>query len=165
MFKKLFQHKKKDNAPKQENGRETDYMPGSEPLTAAAPEQTTPTPEQTTSDSEQPKPASGQSKPASEQPMPEQKLPHVKPTLRDRWNAALACVCPRLDRYLIWKFLSTYFFLIVIIITIAVLFDYNEKIDKLSASHAPWKKIIFDYYLNFVPYFSNLFSPPRCLWE
>ena len=33
----------------------------------------------------------------------------------------------RIDRYIIGKFLSTYFFLILIIITIAIIFDYNEK--------------------------------------
>ncbi len=65
----------------------------------------------------------------------------------------------RIDRYIIYKFLSTYIFLIVIIVTIAVIFDVNEKIDKLTKSHAPLQKIIFDYYVNFVPYFANLFSP------
>ena len=57
------------------------------------------------------------------------------------------------------KFLSTYFFLILIIITIAIVFDINEKIDKITASHAPMSLILGDYYLNFVPYFANLFSP------
>ena len=65
----------------------------------------------------------------------------------------------RIDRYIIYKFLSTYIFLITIIVVIAVIFDFNEKIDKITQSHAPVQKIIFDYYLNFVPYFANLFSP------
>ena len=65
----------------------------------------------------------------------------------------------RIDRYIIYKFLSTYIFLITIIVVIAVIFDYNEKIDKLTFSHAPMQKIIFDYYVNFIPYFANLFSP------
>lgn len=65
----------------------------------------------------------------------------------------------RLDRYIIYKFLSTYIFLITIIMVIAVIFDFNEKIDKLSQSQASVQKIIFDYYINFVPYFANLFSP------
>ena len=65
----------------------------------------------------------------------------------------------RIDRYIIYKFLSTYIFLITIIVVIAVIFDYNEKIDKLTQSHAPFQKIVFDYYVNFVPYFANLFSP------
>jgi len=65
----------------------------------------------------------------------------------------------RIDRYIIGKFLSTYFFLIVIIITIAIIFDYNEKIDKFTQSGVSFQKIIFDFYFNFIPYFINLFSP------
>jgi lipopolysaccharide export system permease protein len=65
----------------------------------------------------------------------------------------------RLDRYLIAKFLGTYFFSIILIISIAIVFDYNENIDKFTTNNAPLKGIVFDYYLNFVPYFSNLFSP------
>lgn len=65
----------------------------------------------------------------------------------------------RLDRYIIYKFLSTYIFLITIIVIIAVVFDFNENIDKLTQSHASFQKIVFDYYLNFIPYFANLFSP------
>jgi lipopolysaccharide export system permease protein len=30
---------------------------------------------------------------------------------------------------------------------------------KFATNHAPWRAIVFDYYANFVPYFSNLFSP------
>ena len=65
----------------------------------------------------------------------------------------------RIDRYIIKKFLSTYIFLIAIVILIAIIFDYNEKIDKFTQSHVSFERIIFDYYLNFIPYFSNLFSP------
>ena len=65
----------------------------------------------------------------------------------------------RLDRYIIFKFLTTYVFLIAIIITIAIIFDFNEKIDKFTKSHAFVEKVVVDYYLNFIPYFSNLFSP------
>ena len=63
----------------------------------------------------------------------------------------------RLDWYIIKKFLGTYFFSIILIIVIAVVFDFNEHIDKLSK--ASTQEIIFQYYLNFVPYFANLFSP------
>ena len=65
----------------------------------------------------------------------------------------------RLDAYIIAKFLGTYFFAIVLIISIAVVFDFNEKQDKFMAHDAPWSAILFDYYLNFIPYFANLFSP------
>lgn len=65
----------------------------------------------------------------------------------------------RLDRYIIVKFLGTYFFSIALIISIAVVFDFNENIDKFLQNKAPAHAIIFDYYMNFIPYFSNLFSP------
>ncbi len=65
----------------------------------------------------------------------------------------------RLDWYIIKKFLGTYVFAIALIISIAVVFDFNEKQDKFMSHDAPWSAIIFDYYLNFIPYFANLFSP------
>ena len=65
----------------------------------------------------------------------------------------------RLDWYIIKKFLTTYFFLIVIVISIAVIFDFNERIDKLIACPATWQQICFEFYLNWIPYFANLFSP------
>lgn len=65
----------------------------------------------------------------------------------------------RLDRYIIAKFIGTYIFSIVLIISISIVFDYNENMAKFAASHAPWRAIIYDYYANFVPYFANLFSP------
>lgn len=65
----------------------------------------------------------------------------------------------RIDRYIITKFLSTYVFLIMIILLIVIIFDFNEKIDKFTQSHATVRQILLDYYLNFIPYFSNLFSP------
>jgi lipopolysaccharide export system permease protein len=42
--------------------------------------------------------------------------------------------------------------------SIAVVFDTAEKIDDFVESHAPLKAIIFDYYLNFIPYFAILYS-------
>ena len=82
-------------------------------------------------------------------------------SLKDRFRRLWPCkpLIGRLDRYIIYKFLSTYIFLIAIIIVIAVIFDFNEKIDKFSQSHLPLQKIILDFYVNFIPYFANLFSP------
>ena len=65
----------------------------------------------------------------------------------------------KIDWYIIKKFLGTYFFAIALIISIAVVFDANENIDKFINNKAPLKAIVFDYYMNFIPYFSNLFSP------
>ncbi|MCR5395271.1 MAG: LptF/LptG family permease [Bacteroidales bacterium] len=64
----------------------------------------------------------------------------------------------KLDWYIIKKFLGTYFFTIALILAIVIVIDYNDKMDKFSANEAPtWE--IFKYYLNYIPYFANLFSP------
>ncbi len=65
----------------------------------------------------------------------------------------------KLDWYIIKQFLGTYIFAIILIISISVVFDINEKIDKFLKPEVQLKEIIFDYYLNFIPYFANLFSP------
>jgi len=64
----------------------------------------------------------------------------------------------KIDFYIIKKFLGTYFFAIVIIISIAVVFDIAEKVEDFIEKEATLKAIIFDYYVNFIPYFANLFS-------
>lgn len=63
----------------------------------------------------------------------------------------------RLDRYIIAKYLGTYFFSIALIISIAVVFDINEHIDKYIAKKVPATEIV-NYYINFIPYYANLFS-------
>lgn len=63
-----------------------------------------------------------------------------------------------LDLYVIQKFLGTFFLSIVLILSIAVIFDLSEKIDDFIESGAGLHEIVFDYYLNFIPYFAVLFS-------
>lgn len=65
----------------------------------------------------------------------------------------------RLDRYIIQKFLGTFFFSIVLILSIAIVFDLTEKMDTFYDSQVPLREIIFDYYFPFVPYYMNMFSP------
>lgn len=62
-----------------------------------------------------------------------------------------------IDRYIIRKFLGTYVFAIVLLLAIVVMFDINEKLDAFLK--APLDKTLFDYFLNFLPYFANQFSP------
>lgn len=62
-----------------------------------------------------------------------------------------------LDRYIIRKFLGTYVFSLALILAITVMFDINEKFDAFQK--APLNEIVFDYFLNFLPYFANQFSP------
>jgi lipopolysaccharide export system permease protein len=63
-----------------------------------------------------------------------------------------------LDIYVIRKFLGTFLLSIALILAIVVIFDLSEKIDDFLESGAKLKVILFDYYLNFIPYFAVLFS-------
>lgn len=65
----------------------------------------------------------------------------------------------KIDTYIIGKFLGTFFYSIVLIISISIIFDLTEKLDEFMDNNAPMKAIIFDYYLNFIPYYVNMFTP------
>lgn len=65
----------------------------------------------------------------------------------------------KLDLYIFKSFLFTFLISLVLIIGIVIIFDISEKIDDFVKNEAPLKAIIFDYYLNFIPYFINMFSP------
>lgn len=76
------------------------------------------------------------------------------------FGAALSSLKIRIiDRYIMRKFLGTFFFCLILILVIAVVFDFAEKIDNFMEREAPWQAVVFDYYLNFIPYFGTLFSP------
>ncbi len=62
-----------------------------------------------------------------------------------------------LDRYIIKKFLSTFFFAIILIISLAIVIDLTEKMDDFIEKQPPLKSILFEYYLNFIPFYTNLF--------
>jgi len=62
-----------------------------------------------------------------------------------------------LDRYIIRKFLGTYLFAIALLLAIVIMFDINEKFDAFLK--APFKATVVDYFINFLPYFANQFSP------
>jgi len=64
-----------------------------------------------------------------------------------------------IDKYIIRKFLGTFFFSLTLIILIVVVFDISEKLEDFIDKKAPLSAIIFDYYCNFIPYIVNLFSP------
>lgn len=64
-----------------------------------------------------------------------------------------------LDRYILRRFIGTFFFSIALMLCIFIVFDISEKLQDFVASHIPLSEIIFDHYLNFIPYYGNLFSP------
>ena len=65
----------------------------------------------------------------------------------------------KLDWYIFKRFLVTFFVAILLIIGIVIIFDISEKVDYFVKNEAPIKAIVFDYYVNFIPYFVNMFSP------
>lgn len=68
----------------------------------------------------------------------------------------------RIDRYIVVKYLSTFFVALGLIIALSIVFDVSEKVDDFMGKHGKiptLNEIIFDYYLNFIPYFAGLFAP------
>ena len=65
----------------------------------------------------------------------------------------------KIDLYIFKKFITTFFFAMLLIIGIVIIFDISEKIDDFVSKEAPLRAIVFDYYVNFIPYFINMFSP------
>ncbi len=63
-----------------------------------------------------------------------------------------------LDRYIIRQFLGTFFFILVLIMSIAVVFDISEKTEDFAKTSATLYEIVVEYYVNFIIYYSNLFS-------
>lgn len=63
-----------------------------------------------------------------------------------------------IDLYIIKKFLGTFFYSIALLSVVIIVFDLSEKIDDFLEKEAPISAIIFDYYLNFIPFFVNMFS-------
>ena len=74
--------------------------------------------------------------------------------MRRVWNFVPLSI---LDRYILRQFLGTFFFALLLLLTIIVVFDINEKIDAFLK--APLSATINDYFLNFIPYFANQFAP------
>jgi lipopolysaccharide export system permease protein len=64
-----------------------------------------------------------------------------------------------IDSYLLKKMLGTVVFAITLLMTIVVVFDVSENIQRFMSHNIPAKEVITGYYLNFIPYFINLFIP------
>ena len=64
-----------------------------------------------------------------------------------------------LDKYIVKKFLGTFFFIILIAVSIVIIFDLSEKIDKFVEKNVPINEIVFDYFGGFIPWIVNSFSP------
>lgn len=65
----------------------------------------------------------------------------------------------RLDRYIIGKFLGTFFFSIILILSIGIVFDLTEKMDDFYECQLSFREVVFGYYIHFIPYYGNMFAP------
>ncbi|MDR1405666.1 MAG: LptF/LptG family permease [Prevotellaceae bacterium] len=63
-----------------------------------------------------------------------------------------------LDRYIIRKFIGAYLLSLALIAVVIIIFDVSEKIQNFVEKDAPLRAIVFDYYINFIPYIVNMFS-------
>lgn len=73
-------------------------------------------------------------------------------------EGAALTIMKLIDLYIIRKFLGTFFFTMALILSISVVFDLSEKIDQFLESDASAWEVVFEYYLNFIIHFGNLFS-------
>jgi lipopolysaccharide export system permease protein len=64
----------------------------------------------------------------------------------------------KLDWYIVRKFLSTFFFAIMILAVISCVIDYSEKVDNIVSKKAPFA-VVANYYMNFVPHITALLFP------
>lgn len=64
-----------------------------------------------------------------------------------------------IDLYIIRKYLSTFFFTALLFSIIAVTIDFSEHIENFLDKPVTKKEIIFDYYLNFIPWINGLLWP------
>lgn len=65
----------------------------------------------------------------------------------------------KLDIYIIKKFLTTFFFMLGVIMLLAMVFDISERLSEFIKNEAPISGIFLEYYLNFIIFYGNTFSP------
>jgi len=65
----------------------------------------------------------------------------------------------KFDRYIIRKFIGTFFFMVLIIMLIIVVIDVAEKIDAYIDKKISFDEIVWMHYANFVPWLANKLSP------
>lgn len=64
-----------------------------------------------------------------------------------------------LDFYIIKKVLGAYVLSLLMIISIAIVIDITEKMDDFYNENLTFMEVVTQYYIHFVPYYANLFSP------
>ncbi|MFN4083415.1 MAG: LptF/LptG family permease [Bacteroidia bacterium] len=63
-----------------------------------------------------------------------------------------------IDRYILKKYLQTFFYSLLLFSLIAIFIDVSEKMNDFIRRKPPLFVLIFDYYIYFIPWFMGLFS-------
>ena len=64
-----------------------------------------------------------------------------------------------LDKYILTKYLTTFFFCIILFTAIVVVVDISEKTDNFAKSKLSAYQIMTDYYFGFIPRIDALLFP------
>lgn len=64
-----------------------------------------------------------------------------------------------LDKYILKKFLTTFVFVVLILVAVICVIDFTEKNDDFIQTGVSFKSIMLDYYLNLIPFYANMLSP------
>lgn len=63
-----------------------------------------------------------------------------------------------LDRYILWKFLTTFIFVVMILVSIVLIITFSERNEDFIKNDIPtW--MILKYFLAYAPYIANLITP------
>ena len=65
----------------------------------------------------------------------------------------------KLDWYILKKYIVTYIYTVLVLVTIICVIDFTENHDDFVQKEASYREVLFDYYLNLYPYFANFLSP------
>lgn len=65
----------------------------------------------------------------------------------------------KIDRYILLKYLTTFFFCLILFTAIVVVVDVSEKTDNFVKSKLPVSRIITDYYFGFIPRIDAMLFP------
>ena len=63
-----------------------------------------------------------------------------------------------IDRYILKKILSTFFFVVIILMSIITVIDITEKMDKFAKNNLSGEAVL-GYYLDFIPWVAGLITP------
>ncbi|MCO6358408.1 lipopolysaccharide export system permease protein [Roseivirga pacifica] len=63
-----------------------------------------------------------------------------------------------LDRYILKKFLTTFLFVVIILVSIVLIITFSERNEDFIKNQVP-AKLIFQYFLSYAPYIANLITP------